>query len=83
MLLDQVIIAPTVRDPQQSGIQAINLTLSLNELNEAEKIITTSNIANALVNVTAPTQEPIFAQDINLAIKTLSTLNKYEQLISM
>ena len=48
-----------------------------------EKIITTGNIANALVNVTAPTQEPIFAQDINLAIKTLSTLNKYEQLISM
>ena len=35
------------------------------------------------MNVTAPTQEPIFAQDINLAVNTLSTLNKYEQLLFM
>ena len=45
--------------------------------------MTTSNIANALVNVTAPTQGPIFAQDINLTVNTLSTLNKYEQLFSI
>ena len=45
--------------------------------------MTTSNIANALVNVTTPAQEPIFAQDINLAVNTLSTLNKYEQLLLM
>ena len=50
----------------------------MNELNETETIAVASNIANALVNVTTPTQEPIFAQDINLAVEVLSTLNKYE-----
>ena len=51
----------------------------MNELNETETIAVASNIANALVNVTTPTQEPIFAQDINLAVDILSTLNKYAQ----
>ena len=46
-------------------------------------IAVTSNIVNALVNVTAPTQEPIFAQDINLAVNILSTLNKYLQSVLM
>ena len=50
----------------------------MNELNETEAIAVTSNIASTLVNVTAPTEEPIFAQDINLAVDILSTLNKYE-----
>lgn len=30
------------------------------------------------MNITDPTQEPIFAQDINLAVNIVSTLNKYE-----
>ena len=51
----------------------------MNELNETETIAVASNIANALVNVTTPTQEPILAQDINLAVDILSTLNKYAQ----
>ena len=50
----------------------------MNELNETEVIAVTSNIASTLVNVTTPTEEPIFAQDINLAVDILSTLNKYE-----
>lgn len=55
----------------------MNLTLSINKLNETEKIAKTSSIASALVNITAPAQEPIFAQDINLAVNIVSTLNKY------
>ena len=58
--------------------QATNLTLSINELNESETIDITRNIANTLVNVTTSTQEPIFAQDIDLAVQTISTLNKYD-----
>ena len=30
------------------------------------------------MNITTPTQEPIFAQDINLAVDIMTTLNKYE-----
>ena len=52
--------------------------LSTHELNASEIIATTSNIANALVNITASTQEPLFAQDIDLAVKIISILNKYE-----
>ena len=50
----------------------------MHELNASEIIATTSNIANALVNITASTQEPLFAQDIDLAVKIISILNKYE-----
>ena len=41
----------------------------------------TRNIVNALVNTTTSTQEPIFAQDIDLAVQTISTLNKYSMKI--
>ena len=50
----------------------------LNELNETQTIAITSGIANSLVNITDPTQEPVLAQDINLAVNIISTLNKYE-----
>ena len=56
--------------------QATNLSLSVNELNVTERISQTSSIATALVNITAPTQEPIYAEDINLAVDIVSTLNK-------
>ena len=56
--------------------QAIKLSLSVNELNVTERITQTSNIATALVNITAPTQELIYAKDINLAVDIVSTLNK-------
>ena len=56
--------------------QATNLSLSVNELNITERISQTSDIATALVNITAPTQEPIYAEDINLAVDIVSTLNK-------
>ena len=56
--------------------QATNLSLSVNELNVTERISQTSDIATALVNITTPTQEPIYAEDINLAVDIVSTLNK-------
>ena len=61
--------------------QAINLSSSINELTATERIIQASNIAIALVNITTPTHEPIFAEDINLAVNIVSTLNKYDHLL--
>ena len=60
--------------------QATNLSLSINELNVTERISQTSNIATALVNITTPTQEAIYAEDINLAVEIVSTLNKQDHL---
>ena len=57
-------------------VQAMNLSLSLNELNVTERISQSTSITTALVNITAPTQEPIYAEDINLAVDIMSTLNK-------
>ena len=57
-------------------IQAMNLSLSLNELNVTERISQSTSITTALVNITTPTQDPIYAEDINLAIDIMSTLNK-------
>ena len=54
----------------------MNLSLSLNELNATERISQSTSITTALVNITAPTQEPIYAEDINLAVDIMSTLNK-------
>jgi len=51
--------------------------MSLDTLNETEKILKASSIANALVNVTSPMQKMIFAKDIDLAVNIVSTLNKY------
>ena len=48
----------------------------MNELTASETIAITRNIANTLVNITTSIQEPIFAQDIDLAVQTVSTLNK-------
>ena len=59
----------------------MNLSLSLNELNETERIDQTTSIATSLVNITTPTQEPIYAEDINLAVNIVSTLNKYGHLL--
>ena len=59
----------------------MNLSLSLNELNVTETIRQTTSIATSLVNVTTPTQEPIYAEDINLAVAIVSTLNKYGDLL--
>ena len=59
----------------------MNLSLSLNELDATETIRQTSDIAASLVNITTPTQEPIYAEDINLAVDIVSTLNKYGQLL--
>ena len=55
----------------------MKLSLSLNELNATETINQTSSITAALVNITTPTQEPIYAEDISLAVEIVSTLNKY------
>ena len=52
--------------------------MSLNELNETERIAEASNIANSLANVTSSTENPIFAADIDLAVNIFSTLNKYD-----
>ena len=57
-------------------VQAMNLSLSLNELNVTERISQSTSITTALVNITAPTQVPIYAEDINLAVDIMSTLNK-------
>ena len=57
-------------------VQAMNLSLSLNELNVTERISQSTSITTALVNITAPTQEPIYAEDINLVVDIMSTLNK-------
>ena len=54
----------------------MNLSLSLNELNVTERISQSTSIITALVNITAATQEPIYAEDINLAVDIMSTLNK-------
>ena len=59
----------------------MDLSLSLNELNVTERISQTSDIATALENITTPTQEPIYAEDINLAVDIVSTLNKYDHLL--
>ena len=61
--------------------QAINLSSSINELTATERIVQASNIATALVNIITPTQEPIFAEDINLAVNIVSILNKYDCLL--
>ena len=58
--------------------QAANLSSSINELNTTERIIQTSNIATALVNVT---QQPIYAEDINLVLDILLILNEYDHLL--
>ena len=50
--------------------------MSLNELNETERIAEASNIANSLAHVTSSTENPIFAADIELAVNIVSTLNK-------
>ena len=55
----------------------MELSLSLNELNTTETINQTSSITTALVNITTPTQGPIYAEDISLAVEIVSTLNKY------
>ena len=59
----------------------MNLSLSLNKLNVTERISETTSIATSLVNITTPTQEPIYAEDINLAVDIVSTLNKYGHLL--
>ena len=58
--------------------QANNLTSSTNELNETEKIATINNIVYVLADITAPTQEPIKAGDIDMAVNIITTLNKYD-----
>ena len=58
----------------------MNVSLSLNELNVTERISQSSSIATALVNITTSTQEPIYAEDINIAVDIVSTLNKYDHL---
>ena len=55
--------------------------MSLNELNVTERISQTTSIAASLLNITTPTQEPIYAEDINLAVDIVSTLNKYGHLL--
>ena len=50
--------------------------MALSQLNETEAIKEAGNIANSLANVTAPTESPIFAADIDLAVNIVSTLNK-------
>ena len=49
--------------------------------NTTERISQTSDIAVSLVNITTPTQEPIYAEDINLAVDIVSILNKYGHLL--
>lgn len=58
----------------------MNLTTSLNELNESEIVSITRDIAHTLVNVTTTAEGPIFAQHIDLAVNIINTLNRYEHL---
>ena len=53
--------------------QAINLST----LNDTERIAQAGSIANLLVNLTTPTQEPALVEDISLAVNIVSILNKY------
>ena len=52
--------------------------MSLNDLNESEKIAEVSTIANSLANVTSSTNDSILAADIDLAVNIISTLNEYD-----
>ena len=59
-------------------MQAANVSLSLNELNSTARIMQASNIAAELVNITTPTEQPIYAGDIALTVNIVSILNKYD-----
>lgn len=37
----------------------------------------TTKFANTLENITTPSEEPLFAQDINFSVEIMSSLNKY------
>ena len=52
----------------------MNLTSSLNELNDTEIISTTGNIATMLANLTSQTT---FAEDVSLSVDIVTSLNEY------
>ena len=60
----------------------MDLTLLVNESTEIEIINKTSSIASMLANLTTPTQEAIYAKEIDLAVTIISTLNKYVHIVS-
>ena len=54
----------------------MNLTLLTNVSSRNDTITKTSSIAAMLANLTAPTSEPLYAQEIDFAVTIVSTLNK-------
>ena len=55
--------------------------MSVNILDVTERINQASDIVTALVNITAPIQGPIYAEDINLSVDIVSILNKCDSLL--
>ena len=53
----------------------MNLTSSLDELNDTEIISTTGNIATMLANLTA---QMTFAEDLSLSVDIITSLNEYD-----
>ena len=55
----------------------MNLTLSLDELDDTEIISLTGNIATMLANLTA---KSTYAGDLSLSVDTITSLNKYDHI---
>ena len=53
----------------------MNLTSSLDELNDTEIISATGNIATMLANLTA---HMTFAEDLSLSVDIVTSLNEYD-----
>ena len=60
----------------------MNLTSFINELSQNETIAKISNISAMLANLTTPIQRPLYAKDIDLAVNIVSTLNKYNYIVT-
>ena len=58
--------------------QASNITMSINELSEEEKISAVTNIASTLSNLTTASEEQeVYAEEIDLVVNIITTLNGY------
>ena len=55
----------------------MNLASSINELSQTEIINETDSIAATLANLTTPMQGPLYANEIDLVVTTVSALNEY------
>jgi len=58
--------------------QATNITMSINELKEEEKISAITNIASTLSNLTTSSEEQeVFAEEIDIVVDIITSLNEY------